>query len=127
MITALNVINDPQHLPATHISHARKFLNSQFSPMCGLIILEVLSCKANRSSSARVKPQENAVFYDRFVRLNINDGITPLPDCNSGPGQSCPLSHFVARTERRGGEVGDFKEVCRLEEGDAEAIFFLKQ
>lgn len=127
MITALNVINDPQHLPATHIAHARKWRKSQVSPMGGRIILEVLSCKANRSSSERGEPQEKAGLDDRFVRLNVNDGITPLPDCADGPGQSCPLAHFVARTKRRGGEVGNFKEVCRLEEGDAEAISFLKQ
>ena len=127
MITALAVLNDPLPLPTTHIAHARKWRKSQVSPMGGRIILEVLSCKPNRSSNERGAPQEKAALDDRFVRLNINDGITPFPDCNSGPGQSCPLARFVARTQRRGKDGGDFREVCGLEEGDAGAVSFLRQ
>ena len=130
MITALDVINDtPSLLPATHIAHARKWRKSQVSPMGGRIILEVLSCKTTNPSSNRDHgmSQEKSSLDGKFVRLNINDGITALPDCNSGPGRSCPLSQFVARTRKRGGEVGGFKELCRLEEEGAEGISFLKQ
>ena len=141
MITALDVINDtPSLLPATHIAHARKWRKSQVSPMGGRIILEVLSCKAkyqsrptqnlsgeNSSSEEQDRCAATASADGKFVRLNINDGITALPDCNSGPGRSCPLSQFVARTRKRGGEVGGFKELCRLEEEGAEGISFLKQ
>jgi acid phosphatase len=64
---------------------------------------------------------------ERFVRLNINDGITAIPDCHSGPGNSCPLRQFAARTKKRGEEVGDFKELCGLEDGAEEKIKFLHQ
>jgi acid phosphatase len=110
MMTALDVINDDEHLPVTHIAHGRRWRKSQVSPMGGRIIFELLACGERR-----------------FVRLNINDGITALPDCQDGPGRSCELGKFVERTRRRGEEVGGFREMCGLEEGDAEGIGFLHQ
>lgn len=112
MLTALDVITDTQHLSTTHIAHDRKWRKSQVSPMGGRVILELLSCKQQP---------------DKFVRLNINDGITQIPDCHSGPGHSCPLADFIARTARKGDEAGDFKELCGLEDGAAERITFLHQ
>ena len=119
MITALDVINDDDHLPTTHIKHDRKWRKSQVSPMGGRIILELLSCKTH--TSAGVEGGE------KFVRLNINDGITALPDCQNGPGRSCPLEDFVARTKKKGEQAGDFVEVCGLEDGAKDRITFLHQ
>ncbi|KAH8717101.1 histidine phosphatase superfamily [Phaeosphaeriaceae sp. PMI808] len=116
MMTALDIINDAEHLPVTHIPHARKWRKSQVSPMGGRIIFELLSCRTKDSPEP-----------DKFVRLNINDGITAIPDCQSGPGQSCPLKQFAARTKRKGEEVGDFKELCGLSEDAADKITFLHQ
>ncbi|KAF2036313.1 phosphoglycerate mutase-like protein [Setomelanomma holmii] len=116
MMTALNVINDVEHLPVTHIAHDRKWRKSQVSPMGGRVIFELLSCHV-----------KDAPGPEKFVRLNVNDGITALPDCNSGPGKSCPLGQFVSRTKERGVEVGDFRELCGLS-GDAKhQIEFLHQ
>ncbi|KAH9864973.1 hypothetical protein IAQ61_008919 [Plenodomus lingam] len=116
MLTALDIVNDEKHLPTTHIHHDRKWRKSQISPMGGRIIFELLSCDIRD----RAGPQ-------KFVRLNINDGITAIPDCNSGPGKSCPLAQFAERTRKRGVEVGNFKEVCGLEEDAADRITFLCQ
>ncbi|KAH7398688.1 3-phytase B precursor [Phaeosphaeria sp. MPI-PUGE-AT-0046c] len=116
MITALDIINDEEHLPITHIAHERKWRKSQVSPMGGRIIFELLSCHGTGTS----RPE-------KFVRLNINDGITALPDCQSGPGKSCPLSRFAERTKKKGEEVGDFKELCGLDEDAAGRITFLHQ
>lgn len=115
MMTALDVIND-EHLPVTHIKHDRKWRKSQVSPMGGRVILELLSCRPNNTS----KPE-------KFVRLNINDGITALPDCQSGPGQSCPLAAFAARTQKKGAEAGDFVKLCGLDDSAADRITFLHQ
>lgn len=84
--------------------------------MGGRIIFELLSCNASDASRK-----------EKYVRVNINDGVTALPDCQSGPGSSCPLEEFAARTKRRGEEVGVFGEICGLEEGAAERITFLHQ
>lgn len=116
MMTALNIIHDEEHLPVTHIAHNRKWRKSQVSPMGGRIIFELLSCNV----SGEVEPE-------KFVRININDGITTIPDCKSGPGGSCPLDSFAARTKRRGEEVGDFRELCGLSEDAADRITFLHQ
>lgn len=116
MLTALDIVNDEQHLPTTHIRHDRKWRKSQISPMGGRIIFELLSCSA-----------DDATGSGKFVRLNINDGITAIPDCNSGPGKSCPLAQFAERTRRRGLEVGDFKQVCGLRDDAADRITFLHQ
>jgi acid phosphatase len=116
MITALDIINDAEHLPLTHVAHDRKWRKSQVSPMGGRTIFEVMSCKAN-----------NVTTSAKYVRLNINDGITAIPDCRSGPGSSCPLEDFVARTKKKGEEVRDFRERCGLGEDAAERITFLHQ
>lgn len=114
MITALDIINDAEHLPITHIPHARKWRKSQVSPMGGRIIFELLSCNVNNN-------------HDQYVRININDGITAVPGCDNGPGGSCPLETFMKRVERKGVEVGDFREMCGLGEDSEESISFLKQ
>lgn len=115
-MTALDVINDREHLPITHIAHDRKWRKSQVSPMGGRIIFELLSCKTKRESSP-----------EKFVRLNINDGITAIPGCDSGPGKSCPLADFAKRTKKKGEEAGNFNELCGLDDDAAECITFLHQ
>lgn len=117
MIAALDVINDNEHLPITHIPHDRKWRKSQVSPMGGRIIFELLSCNTTGSASPP----------DKFVRLNINDGITAIPGCDSGPGKSCPLDEFVARTKRKGEKLEDFRELCELDGDAAGEITFLNQ
>jgi acid phosphatase len=120
MITALDIINDAHHLPSTHIPASRKWRKSQVSPMGGRIIFELLSCNTEEVGKTKQK----------FIRININDGITALPDCHSGPGESCPLELFAERMKRRGEEVGGFAEVCGMEKDDGEGeegITFLHQ
>ncbi|KAF1962733.1 phosphoglycerate mutase-like protein [Byssothecium circinans] len=116
VLTALDIINDAEHLPITHIKRDRKWRKSQVSPMGGRTIFEVLSCNTKGESTP-----------SKFVRLNINDGITMLPDCNNGPGRSCPLQDFALRTKRKGEEAGDFREKCGLSEDAPDRITFLHQ
>jgi len=118
MVTALDIMNEDEqdgHLPITKIRHNRKWRKSQVCPMGGRIIFELLSCRTKN----RVEPE-------KFVRVNINDGITAIPDCKSGPGLSCPLEHFAARTEKKGLEAGDFNQLCQLGAKDNEKITFLR-
>ncbi|KAF2116521.1 histidine phosphatase superfamily [Lophiotrema nucula] len=114
MITALDIINEDEHLPITHIPQKRRWRKSQVAPMGGRVIFEMLSCGVEESR-------------EKYVRININDGITALPDCQSGPGQSCPLDDFVAKMKRRGEELGDFREKCGLSDDAADRITFLHQ
>lgn len=117
MLTTLNIFPDPKydpHLPVTHIATDRVWRMSTVLPMGGRITFERLTC-------GRTEPSNS------FVRININDGVVPLPDCRSGPGGSCPLEQFVERVRRRREEVGEFADVCGTTGDGAQGITFLRQ
>lgn len=117
MLAATDILTDTEHLPVTHIAHARKWRKSQVSPMGGRTIFELLSCQTPEDSQNPTK----------YVRVNINDGITALPGCQSGPGGSCPLEEFAERTVRKGQEVGDFGDRCGLSKDVPHYLTFLRQ
>ncbi|KAF2810248.1 phosphoglycerate mutase-like protein [Mytilinidion resinicola] len=117
MLAALDLLPDPAHLPTTHITHDRSWKKSQVSPMGGRTIFERLAC---RTASAPTTPEI-------FVRINVNDGIVPLPGCSHGVGSSCPLADFQARIAARGVELGDFREKCGLGMDAPGRITFLRQ
>lgn len=117
MLAAADIITDAEHLPTTHIVHPRKWRKSQVSPMGGRTIFELLSCETTKHSADPTK----------YVRININDGITALPDCKNGPGGSCSLEEFAKRTARKGHEVGDFRDRCGLDKDVPDRLRFLHQ
>ena len=136
LITALDLFaNISDGLPSSHVPLNRTWRTSDTVPMGGRIILERLICPGpqyywdhadygypNHRYTSTPKDEE-------FVRVNVNDGIVALPGCESGPGSSCPLNEFLARVEKRGKEVGDFRDVCGLGKNgsDKEGIDFLHQ
>lgn len=75
--------------------------------------MERLQCTSNSSEEA-------------FVRININDGVVPLLDCDSGPGKSCPLDQFIRRIHEKKVQVGEFVDVCGTSGIDT-GITFLRQ
>ncbi|KAL1960498.1 hypothetical protein VTO42DRAFT_7797 [Malbranchea cinnamomea] len=124
MLTALGIFDDDTYdpnLPITHIARDRVWRTSQVMPMGGRIIFERLSC----SSQSNVTEYGQAT--NRYIRININDGIVPLPDCDTGPGFSCPLTDFAERTRLRGIKFGQFEDVCGLEKDARKRITFLRQ
>ena len=103
--------------------------------MGGRIIFERLVCPApqyywdNADYGYPNHRYTSPAKVEEFVRVNVNDGIVALPGCSSGPGGSCPLNEFLARVEKKGTEVGGFREVCGLGKGKggSEGIDFLHQ
>ncbi len=87
--------------------------------MNGRIIFERLKCRDDE------KPRNNK--HQHYIRININDAIVALPNCTSGPGSSCSLEGFLAMVQRRGRQVGDFREVCGLGDDAERRIDFLHQ
>lgn len=110
-LTALDIFKDPKYdpdLPTSHAAADRIWRTTSVLPMGGRATLERLAC-----SSTSKRPLADK---DTFIRVNINDKIVPLPYCDAGPGRSCPLNQFSEFVRRRRLEVGDFGEVCGLED-----------
>lgn len=136
LLSALDLIpqqTTPPELPTSVVAQNRTWRSSEFVPMGGRIIFERLACLAEQKCWNRAEyGYPNHVYCeplhnDYFVRIIVNDGIVALPDCDSGPGRSCPLEDFLARVKRRGEEVGDFKKVCGLPNSAKGGIGFLHQ
>lgn len=83
--------------------------------MGGRIIFELLHCN-------RIADVQDGMF----VRININDGVVPIPDCNVGA-QLCPLHVFNKRLSEYQHEAGDFRDVCGLGDDMPGSISFLHQ
>lgn len=131
-LAALNLFPEPQHLPTNAVLINRKWATSTVTPMGGRIILERLACPAPQNCWSSTPLYPNHVYCDPphddyFVRININDGIVALPGCDSGPGSSCPLANFMHHVKLRGEHLGDFRQLCGLDEGAADHITFLHQ
>ena len=69
--------------------------------MGGHFVLERLTCNATALSSAGV-----------FVRAKLNEAVVPWPNCQSGPGYSCPLSNYSMIV----GAIPNFVEKCGVAE-----------
>lgn len=118
-LAALEIFKDSKHdpdLPTSHLVADRVWRTSSVLPMGGRITLERLTCSPSTS------PDDAGPF----IRVNVNDGIVPLPYCNSGPGKSCPLQQFAEYVQQRSAEVGEFGDACGID-GDAGHIKFLHQ
>ena len=142
MLSALGLFSTAK-LPVTHRLNSREWHTSQIVPMGGRAIFELLSCGGTHDKHSlhekvflppaqvqqRVLGNQRRQKRDsgRYVRININDGIVALPGCDSGVGSSCPLAEFIRHVQRRGQEIGDFREVCGLSKDAAEKITFLHQ
>ncbi|KAI9796572.1 MAG: acid phosphatase pho5 [Candelina submexicana] len=119
MLAALDIFHDAVDLPVTHVAESRRWRTSQITPMGGRVIFERLRCP-HRSKADKER-------QGIYVRINVNDGIVAIPSCKAGPGESCLLSDFVKLVERRGKELGDFRQMCGLGKDAAEGITFLHQ
>lgn len=128
MLAALDVFQT-NHLPTTHVPHSRKWKTSQIVPMGGRVIFERLSCQSpNLRTHNHLSEMEDTIKQrSQYVRININDGIVALPNCSSGPGSSCPLTEFLEIVQRRGKEIGDFRDICGLDPDAPARISFLHQ
>ena len=109
---------DGEELPVTHRKDDRRWRSGQLVPMMGRLIVELMSCSADGHNEDSVK---------KFVRIDINDGVTAIPLCQSGPAGSCPLEDFLRFVETGRKEAGSFSNVCKLDSSGGEEITFLHQ
>lgn len=138
MLSALDVFPSLKPLPTAHRDPKRTWRLGQVLPMSGRIIFERLVCSPTYSPAhIRLKiqhhhnqmalHQQQQIKNSTYIRININDGMVPLPNCNSGPGSSCPLDEFLAFVKKRGDEIEDFREICGLGDDAPSRVEFLHQ
>lgn len=123
MLAALDLLPSRKHIPVTHRPRSRAWHTSQVVPMNGRIIFERLTCSGSLQSLSNA----NTDASEQFVRINVNDGIVAFPGCSSGPGSSCPLQGFLTLIRRRGKKIGDYRQICGLDEDAPARITFLHQ
>lgn len=122
MVTSLGLFPDAEDLPTDRLVKDRRWKTSQITPMGGRVTFELLDC----SSGSAVSPPPDG-DRNRYVRVNVNDGIVRIPSCSIGASGACPLSHFERVVRKKGSQFGDFRDVCGLD-GDAnDRITFLHQ
>lgn len=77
ILGSLNLFVPKEHLPKDHIPKDNPYQQGQLTPMLGHVAFERMSCKGAA-----------------YIRILVNDTPVPIPDCQSGPGSSCPLDEF---------------------------------
>ena len=112
ILTALNLFNSSTNtgtnqpnasFPLTQINYQREWKSSDFIPFLGNIAIERLEC--------------DSMGYDgaTFVRVLVNSSPQPLPECASGPAESCPLSDFEDMVRERSELYADFSGACEVD------------
>ncbi|KAF2769442.1 phosphoglycerate mutase-like protein [Teratosphaeria nubilosa] len=132
MLAALDLFPQRVPLPTDHVLEDRNWRTSDVVPMGGRIIVERLACNKTWCWDQREYGYPNHVYCDDpveeyFVRINVNDGMIPLPRCHNGPGWSCPLDKFLDMMKARAVVAGDFGRMCGLQRDAAKGISFLHQ
>ncbi|KAK9358096.1 histidine phosphatase superfamily [Lipomyces starkeyi] len=117
LVGTLGLFPEIEPLPPTHVPDNRNWKLSSVVPMGGRVIFERVSCASN-IGARRIG-----------VRILVNDGVVPVPGCQSetSDGGICPLDVFVKLVDQKGEEVGQFDEVCGLNEGLGRRPSFLRQ
>lgn len=72
-------------------------------PFLGHVGMEKMTCK--RSTASGEESSE-------FIRFIANTAPRPIPDCQSGPGASCPLGDFEDMIGKGAKKHKDFHKVC---------------
>lgn len=112
-LTALGLWNQTKigPLPLDRRVNDRIWRTSHVLPFLGHVALERIHCSRAENGS--------------YIRAVVNGAVQPLDDCQSGPGQSCPLDDFAKYVEQRVKLYGDFEAACRVE-GDEESKSMLE-
>ena len=104
--TALGIFNSSsseiEEFPTDRINWVRAWRMSDLIPFLGHVGMERITCDRNDAG----RPGED------FIRFVANTAPRPIPNCQSGPGASCPFEEFKKMVKRGAREYGDFHSVC---------------
>lgn len=105
--TALGLFNSSsetaEEFPTDHINWTRAWKMSDLIPFLGHVGMEKMTCE--RGALHGDGPGE-------FIRFIANTAPRPIPDCQDGPGASCPVEHFHSLIGKGAKAHKDFHKVC---------------
>jgi len=105
--TALGLFNSSsnaaEQFPTDHINWTRAWRMSDLIPFLGHVGMEKMTCTQGAISG------DGANDYIRFI---ANTAPRPIPNCQSGPGASCPFNEFHRIIGKGAEKHKDFHEVC---------------
>jgi hypothetical protein len=108
--TALGLFNSSsdaaEQFPTDHINWTRAWKMADLIPFLGHVGMEKMTC--NRNGAVSAKGNEKM----EFVRFIANTAPRPIPDCQSGPGASCPFEEFRSIVGKGAEKHRDFHRVC---------------
>jgi len=109
--TALGLFNSSsnaaEEFPTDHINWTRAWRMSDLIPFLGHVGMEKMTC--SRGAVSDEGPGD-------FVRFIANSAPRPIPDCQSGPGASCPFDEFKDIIGKGSAKHKDFHKVCDMKE-----------
>lgn len=109
--TALGIFNSSaqcghDEFPTTHVNYARAWRMSDLIPFLGHVGMEKMTCERPGNTTGGEGQKEE------YVRFIANTAPRPLPQCQSGPGASCPMKEFRSIIQAGAQKYGDFDKVC---------------
>jgi hypothetical protein len=115
--TALGIFNSSsdagEEFPTDRINWTRAWKMSDLIPFLGHVGMERITCDGEEH-----KPHEQGQKDDTsarkgdYIRFIANTAPRPLPNCQSGPGASCPFEEFKKIVEAGAEKYADFHGVC---------------
>ncbi|KAI5201226.1 hypothetical protein AUEXF2481DRAFT_3815 [Aureobasidium subglaciale EXF-2481] len=109
--TAIGLFNSSsdagEQFPTDHINWTRAWRMSDLIPFLGHVGMEKMTC----SRGGAVDADGNSGPGD-YVRFIANTAPRPIPQCQSGPGASCPLEEFRDIIGKGAKQHKDFHKVC---------------
>jgi acid phosphatase len=103
------------HLPTDRIESKRPWRTSDLMPMGGRIMIERLRCGKGIDLQQR----------EGYIRFIINDGIVAVGDDEHS--SMATIACFQQLLRERREAVGDFKEMCGLDDSAPSRITFIHQ
>ncbi|ETN39039.1 uncharacterized protein HMPREF1541_07081 [Cyphellophora europaea CBS 101466] len=103
--TALGIFNssspEVEEFPTDRINWVRAWKMSDLIPFLGHVGMERISCGPKSATGAQ-----------DYIRFIANTAPRPIPNCQTGPGASCPLEDFQEIVNAGAKKYGDFHGVC---------------
>ncbi|CAI6341311.1 unnamed protein product [Periconia digitata] len=109
--TALGLFNSSseaqEQFPTDHINWTRAWRMSDLIPFLGHVGMEKMTCERGALSGDG---------SGQFIRFIANTAPRPIPNCQSGPGASCPIETFNEIIGDGAKKHEDFHQVCDMKE-----------